>query len=64
VIITVGSILTNDTIPAAKKYPDIKFIVIDQPQTEVILNLTGLNFSEDVAGFLVGALAAQMTRRS
>jgi basic membrane protein A len=62
VIITVGFNLTNDTITAAKKYPDIKFIGIDQSQTEVIPNLTGLIFPEDVAGFLVGTLAAQMTK--
>ena len=62
VIITVGSNQTNDAIAAAKKYPDIKFIGIDQSQTEVIPNLTGLNFPEDVGGFLVGALAAQMTK--
>jgi basic membrane protein A and related proteins len=62
VIITVGFNLGEATIAAAKKYPDVKFIGIDQAQTDTIPNLTGLIFNEDVSGFLAGALAAQMTK--
>ncbi len=62
VIVTVGFNLGEATVAAAKKYPDVKFIGVDQFQTETIPNLAGLNFPEDHAGFLVGALAAMMTK--
>jgi basic membrane protein A len=43
-------------------YPDIKFIGVDQDQSESIIeNVVGLVFPEDKAGFLVGALAAMMS---
>lgn len=71
VIVTVGFGLGEATAAAAKLYPDIKFIGVDQDQyawiydtdtTNDIPNLAGLVFPEDQAGFLVGALAAQMTK--
>lgn len=62
VIVTVGFALQEATIEAAGLYPDIKFIGVDQAQAEVIPNVVGLVFPEDQAGFLVGALAAQMTK--
>jgi basic membrane protein A len=62
VIVTVGFALGEASIAAAKKYPDIKFIGVDQFQEEAITNLAGLNFPEDNAGFLVGALAAMMSK--
>lgn len=62
VIVTVGFNLGEATTAAAKKYPNVKFIGIDQFQTDVVSNLAGLNFPEDQAGFLVGALAAQMSK--
>jgi basic membrane protein A len=62
VIVTVGFNLGEATIAAAKKYTDVKFIGVDQFQSEEIANLAGLNFPEDHAGFLVGALAAMMTK--
>ncbi len=69
VIVTVGFNLTGDTATAALAYPNIYFIGVDQFQewpydadtTNDIANLAGLNFPEDNAGFLVGALAAMMT---
>lgn len=64
VIVTVGFALGEATIAAAKTYPDIKFIGVDQSQSEAIPNLAGLVFPEDKAGFLVGALAAQMSKSS
>lgn len=60
-IVTVGFALGEATVAAAKQYPNVKFVGVDQFQTETIANLTGLNFPEDQAGFLVGALAAQMS---
>ncbi len=62
VIVTVGFALGEATIAAAKQYTDVKFIGVDQFQTDIIANLAGLVFPEDQAGFLVGALAAQMTK--
>ncbi|MBN2548751.1 MAG: BMP family ABC transporter substrate-binding protein [Anaerolineales bacterium] len=62
VIVTVGFALGEATVAAAKKYPDVKFIGVDQGQAEVTPNVAGLIFPEDQAGFLVGALAALMTK--
>ncbi len=62
VIVTVGFALGQATAEAAKKYPDIKFIGVDQFQAEPIDNLAGLIFPEDKAGFMAGALAAQLTK--
>ncbi len=62
VIVTVGFNMGEATIAAAKQYPDVKFIGVDQFQAEEIANLAGLNFPEDQAGFLVGALAAMMSK--
>lgn len=62
VIVTVGYALGEATIAAAKKYPNIKFIGVDQFQAEAVPNVAGLIFPEDQAGFLVGALAAMMTK--
>lgn len=61
-IVTVGFALGTATTEAAKKYPEIQFIGVDQGQwTETIPNVTGLIFSEDQSGFLAGALAAMMS---
>jgi len=62
VIVTAGSALADATKEAAGIYPNTKFIGVDQFQTETIDNITGLNFPEDQAGFLVGALAAMMSK--
>ncbi len=65
VIVTIGFALGEATAKAAATYPDIKFIGVDQFQDTtkpVPANLVGLVFPEDQAGFLVGALAAQMTK--
>jgi len=63
VIVTVGFNLTADTRTAAGTYPDIDFIGVDQDQFEgTIANVAGLIFPEDNAGFLVGALAAAMSK--
>ncbi len=62
VIVTVGFALGQATAEAAQKYPDIKFIGVDQFQAEPLPNLAGLIFPEDKAGFMAGALAAQLTK--
>jgi len=70
VIVTVGFALGEATAVAAVAYPNVYFIGVDQFQawqydddaTNDIANLAGLNFPEDQAGFLVGALAAMMTK--
>jgi basic membrane protein A len=62
VIVTVGFGLGEATAAAAATYPDIKFIGVDQDQSAgTVVNLTGLVFPEDQAGFLVGALGAMMS---
>lgn len=70
VIVTVGFALGEATVKAAGVYPNIKFIGVDQFQawqydddtTNDVANVAGLNFPEDQAGFLVGALAAMMSK--
>ena len=69
VIVTVGFGLGEATGAAALTYPDVKFIGVDQflaweydeDAANDVANHTGLNFPEDNAGFLVGALAAMMS---
>lgn len=62
VIVTVGFALGEATDAAAATYPKTKFIGVDQFQAETVNGVTGLNFPEDQAGFLVGALAAMMSQ--
>jgi basic membrane protein A len=49
-------------IAAAKKYPNVRFIGIDQPQGAPLPNLAGVIFNEDQAGYLAGTLAARMSK--
>jgi basic membrane protein A len=61
----VGSDLGDSTRAAAAEYPNTRFIGVDQyqdPTKPTPANLVGLNFPEDQAGFLVGALAAMMSQ--
>ena len=62
VIVTVGFALGDATVAAAMAYPDIDFIGVDQSQAETVNGVVGLNFPEDNGGFLVGALAAMMSK--
>jgi basic membrane protein A len=62
VIVTVGFALGEATVAAANTYPEVDFIGVDQFQAETVDGVAGLNFSEDQAGFLVGALAAVMSK--
>src|SRR5687768_13946468 len=69
-IVTVGFGMGEATVKAAGLYPNIKFIGVDQFQAwqfdddtaDDVANVAGLNFPEDNAGFLVGALAAMMSK--
>ena len=69
VIVTVGFGMGEATVKAAGLYPDVKFVGVDQFQaweydgddSTNVANVAGLNFPEDNAGFLVGALAAMMS---
>jgi basic membrane protein A len=69
VIVTTGFNLTDPTYAAAKKYPKTLFIGVDQfiqkdkdhPDWP-LPNLVGLVYNEDQSGFLVGALAAMMSK--
>lgn len=69
VIVTTGFNLTDPTYAAAKKYPNILFIGVDQFLSKdanhpdwPLPNLVGLVYNEDQSGFLVGALAAMMSK--
>jgi basic membrane protein A len=62
VIVTTGFAAGEATAKAAAENPDVYFIGVDQFQGEPLPNLTGLVFNEDKAGFLAGALAAQLSK--
>ncbi len=62
VIVTVGFALGQATAEAAAKYPNVKFIGVDQFQVEAIPNVAGLIFHEDHSGYLAGVLAAKITK--
>lgn len=62
VIVTVGFALGDATIAAAKANPNVKFIGVDQFQTDTLPNLAGLVFDEDKAGYLAGVLAASISK--
>jgi basic membrane protein A and related proteins len=63
VIVTVGFALGDATREAAAKYPNTKFIGVDQDQSAgTVPGVAGLVFPEDQAGFLAGALAALMSK--
>jgi len=62
VIVTVGFTVGEATAAAAETYPNTDFIGVDQFQSETVDGVAGLNFPEDQAGFLVGALAAMMSK--
>ena len=62
IIVTVGFGLGESTGWAALKYPQIKFIGVDQYQSRAIPNVAGLIFHEDRAGFMAGALAAMLNQ--
>ena len=61
IIVTVGFLIQDATVAAAEANPDIKFIGVDQFLIDGPENMVGIQFREDQAGFLVGAMAAVLT---
>ncbi|MBN1965983.1 MAG: BMP family ABC transporter substrate-binding protein [Anaerolineae bacterium] len=61
VVVTVGYLMTGQTLTAAVANPDVYFIGVDQFYEDPPPNLVGLQFREDEGGFLAGALAGMMT---
>ena len=59
-VIGVGFLMKDSVAGVAKEYPDVKFAIIDE--TIEAPNVTSLVFAEDEGSFLVGALAAMMTK--
>ncbi len=65
IIVTVGFLLSDDTLAAAKKNPDIKFSIVDNnnPKTyPAAKNLKPLVFNTAQSSFMAGYLAAGMTK--
>jgi basic membrane protein A and related proteins len=65
IIVTVGFLLSDDTLAAAKKNSDIKFAIVDNndPKTyPAVTNLKPLIFNTAQSSFLAGYLAAGMTK--
>lgn len=61
VVVTVGFLIADATSAAAAENPDTFFIGVDQFVMDGPENYVGIQFREDQAGFLVGALAALVT---
>jgi len=61
VVVTVGFLIADATLAAAQANPDTYFIGVDQFVADGPANYVGIQFREDQAGFLVGALAAMVT---
>jgi basic membrane protein A len=65
IVVTVGFLLGDDTLAAAKKNPDVKFAIVDNndPKTyPAAKNLKPLLFNTAQSSFLAGYLAAGMTK--
>ncbi|HSU35037.1 MAG TPA: BMP family ABC transporter substrate-binding protein [Propionibacteriaceae bacterium] len=65
IIVTVGFLLSDDTLAAAKKNTDIKFAIVDNndPKTyPAVKNLKPLVFNTAQSSFMAGYLAAGMTK--
>lgn len=70
-IVSVGFQMGDATAAMAKKYPDVKFVIIDyaydakdgvDPYQGDLKNVTSLLFAEDQAGYLAGVLAGCMSQ--
>lgn len=62
-ITTVGFLLADATLAAAKKNPDIDFAIVDNAYDKTPpANLKGLTYATDQPSFLAGYLAAGMTK--
>lgn len=61
IIVTVGFLLADATAQYAAGNPGTFFVGVDQFVANPLPNYVGLQFREDQAGFLVGAMAALLT---
>jgi basic membrane protein A and related proteins len=64
-VVAAGFLLGDDTLKAAKANPNVKFTIVDSADfTDATApsNFTGLLFKQDQGAFLVGALAALMSK--
>ncbi|HVU14855.1 MAG TPA: BMP family ABC transporter substrate-binding protein [Phototrophicaceae bacterium] len=62
-IVTVGFLISDATHAAAAANPNVYFIGVDQDFSgNPLPNLVGIQYREDQAGFLVGAMAALMSK--
>jgi basic membrane protein A len=69
-VISNGFLMADATAKVAKAYPNVRFAIIDSsamdfsktPPVPVAPNLTGLIFKEQEAGYLVGVLAATLSK--
>ncbi|MCK6511312.1 BMP family ABC transporter substrate-binding protein [Myxococcota bacterium] len=65
IIVTVGFSLAEATLAAAKKYPNVRFVGVDQfrdPSDTSGPNYVGLIFDEAQAGYLAGILAGSLSK--
>ncbi|HEY5535385.1 MAG TPA: BMP family ABC transporter substrate-binding protein [Ignavibacteria bacterium] len=65
IVFAVGFIFTDDITAIAKDFPNKKFGCVDYSvasQKEIPVNLTALEFKEDEGSFLVGTIAAMLTK--
>jgi len=64
IIVTVGFPMEAVTLEYAQQHPDVYFIGVDQSYAgqDIPTNLIGLQFAEDEAAFVVGALAGMITK--
>jgi basic membrane protein A len=65
IIVTVGFLLSDDTLAAAKKHSDIKFSIVDNndpAKYPAAKNLKPLVFNTAQSSFMAGYLAAGMTK--
>jgi len=64
-VVAAGFLLGDDTLKAAKANPNVKFTIVDSADFSdktAPSNFTGLLFKQDQGAFLVGALAALMSK--
>jgi basic membrane protein A len=65
IVFAVGFIFTDDITAIAKDFPNKKFGCVDYSvasQKEIPMNLAALEFKEDEGSFLVGTIAAMLTK--
>lgn len=61
-IIGVGFKIADTLKEAAEAYPDIKFIMVDNEYKDTPENVETITFNEEQSGYLVGLIAAKMTK--